>query len=215
MKQYLLYLIAMVCWPTAIFGGTYHLKVDMEPQELKDYFYGASILIEYPNGDTDFAGESEADIPEGAVLRIYPMFEFEGFALAGWKENGTSIALEIKTSEWGEIYTQYTMPGKDVVLTAVYSNGSDNPPLQDGHKFTVSADLYGGVGDGESWGYIRNVLHIINGKTSAMSVIQGHSVSKGDTILIDVQPSGNCILKEWKENDVVKRHIWYSALSRR
>ena len=84
----------MICWPTAIFGGTYHLKVDMEPQELKDYFYGASILIEYPNGDTDFAGENEADIPEGAVLRIYPMFEFEGFALVGWKENGKSVPLE-------------------------------------------------------------------------------------------------------------------------
>jgi len=205
MKQYLLYLIALVCWPTAIFGGTYHLKVDMEPQELKDFFYGASILIEYPNGETDFAGETEADIPEGAVLRIYPMFEFEGFALAGWKENGKSVALEIKTSEWGEIYTQYTMPGKDVVLTAVYSNGSDNPPLQDAHKFTISADNYGGAGVGESWGYIRNVLHIKNGKASVMYVIQGNGVSEGDTILIDVQPSGKCILKEWKENDVAKQ----------
>lgn len=203
----------MVCWPTAIFGGTYHLKVDMEPQELKEFFYGASILIEYPNGETDFAGESEADIPEGAVLRIYPMFEFEGFALAGWKENGTSIALEIKTSEWGEIYTQYTMPGKDVVLTAVYSNGSDNPdipdipdpPLPTTYKFIVSADHIGDTGGDSGWGAIGAVRQIKNGRKYVMALDYNNEMSEGDTIHIYAQSSSPYWkLKEWKENGIVK-----------
>ena len=201
MKRYLLYLLALIWLPMAAFGQTRHLKVDMEPKELSEFFLGASILIIQPNGDMDFVGETEGDIPVGSRVRIYPMLNFEGFSLVRWKENGSPANIEIKTSEWGEICSDYVMPDKDVVLTAVYSNGSDdpdNPPLQDAHKFIVSTGQDGG-------GYIGNVLHIKNGKFFTLSVNQGNGVSKGDTILIDVQPSNYYKLKEWKENDVVKQ----------
>lgn len=201
MKRYLLYLLALIWLPMAAFGQTRHLKVDMEPKELSEFFLGASILIIQPNGDMDFVGETEGDIPVGSRVRIYPMLNFEGFSLVRWKENGSPANIEIKTSEWGEICSDYVMPDKDVVLTAVYSNGSDdpdNPPLQDAHKFIVSTGQDGG-------GYIGNVLHIKNGKFFTLSVNQGNGISKGDTILIDVQPSNYYKLKEWKENDVVKQ----------
>ena len=201
MKRYLLYLLALIWLPMAAFGQTRHLKVDMEPKELSEFFLGASILIIQPNGGMDFVGETEGDIPVGSRVRIYPMLNFEGFSLVRWKENGSPTNIEIKTSEWGEVCSDYVMPDKDVVLTAVYSNGSDgpdNPPLQDAHKFIVSTGQDGG-------GYIGNVLHKKNGKFFTLSVNQGNGVSKGDTILIDVQPSNYYKLKEWKENDVVKQ----------
>ena len=207
MKRYLFYLIVLICWPLAIFGQTHHLKVDMEPQELKEFFLGASILKVLPNGEMDFVGETEGDVAAGSKLIIYPMFNFEGFSLVRWKENGTPIDLETKTSEWGEICVEYTMPDKDVVLTAVYSNGSDDPdpPLPDVRKLTVSADHYGDGDYGESWGYIRNVVRKKNGSMWVLSVGQANAVSEGDTILIEAQPSNHCNLKEWKENETVKQ----------
>jgi len=207
MKRYLFYLTALICWPLAVFGQTHHLKVDMEPQELKEFFLGASILKILPGGEMDFVGETEGDVAAGSLVRIYPMLNFEGFSLVRWKENGTPIDLEIKTSEWGEICVDYTMPDKDVVLTAVYSNGSDDPdpPLPDVRKLTVSADHYGDLDDGESWGYIGNVVRKKNGAMWVLSVGQTNSVSEGDTILIEAKPSSHWELKDWWENETVKQ----------
>ena len=116
MKQYLLYLIALVCLPLAVFGKTYHLKVEITPHGDK---YGTSVLILNPDESMDFVGEDEGDIAEGKVVRLYPWCGLGGYTLKEWKEDGTVISLETKVSQWGEIYADYTMPGKDVVLTAV------------------------------------------------------------------------------------------------
>lgn len=207
MKRYLFYLIALICWPLAVFGQTHHLIVDMEPQELKDFFLGASILKVLPDGDMEFVGEGEGDVAAGTKLVIYPMFDFEGFSLVRWKENGTPIDLETKVSEWGEICVDYTMPDKDVVLTAVYSNGSDDPdpPLPDYHKLTVGTDHYGDAGVGESWGYIEHMVRKKNGIMWTLYGGQANAVSEGDTILIDAKPSRYWMLKEWKENGTIKQ----------
>ena len=93
MKQYLLYLIALVCWPLAMLGGTHHLKVEIEPHGAQ---YGSSILILNPDGSMDFVGEDEGDVPEGKLVRIYPMCGLDGYTVKQWKENGTVIPLETK-----------------------------------------------------------------------------------------------------------------------
>ena len=220
MKRYLFYLIAIICWPFAVFGQTHHLKVDMEPQELKEYFLGASILKVLPDGNVEFVGDTEGDIAAGSKLIIYPEFNYGGFSLVRWKENGTPINLETKTSEWGEIYADYTMPDKDVVLTAVFSNGSDNPENPDNpdnpenpdppqpttFKFKVSADHYGDVGNDTDWGYIGRATYIKNGRNYVLTIGYENELSEGDTIQIYAQSENQYWkLKEWKENEVVKR----------
>lgn len=214
MKQYLFYLIALVCWPLAVFGKTYHLKVEITPHGDQ---YGTSVLILNPDGSMDFVGEDEGDIAEGKVVRLYPMCGLEGYTLKEWKEDGTVISLDTKTSEWGEIYADYTMPGKDVVLTAVFSNGSDNPDNPDNpdipdnpvspttYQFKVSADHYGDLGDADGFGSIGKASHIKNGKSYVLSTDEGNAMSEGDTIRLYALPADEFwTLKEWKENGAVR-----------
>lgn len=205
MKRYLFYLIAIICWPLAVFGQMHHLKVEITPHGSQ---YGSSILILNPNGSMEFVGEDEGDIAAGKMVRIYPMSGLEGYTLKEWKENGTPINLETKASEWGEIYADYTMPNKDVVLTAVFSNGSDNPdpPQPSIHNFRVSADHYGDVGNDVGWGAIGNVLRIKNGKSYVLSIGYTNELSTGDTLHIYAQSENQYwTLKEWKENEAVKQ----------
>lgn len=205
MKRYIFYLIALICWPLAVFGQTHHLKVEITPHGSQ---YGSSVLILNPDGSMDFVGENEGDIAAGKLVRIYPMSGLEGYTLKEWKENGTPINLETKTSEWGEIYADYTMPDKDVVLTAVFSNGSDNPdpPQPSIHNFKVSADHYGNVGNDVGWGAIGNVLRIKNGKSYVLSIGYTNELSTGDTLHIYAQSENQYwTLKEWKENEAVKQ----------
>lgn len=205
MKRYLFYLIAIICWPLAVFGQMHHLKVEITPHGSQ---YGSSILILNPNGSMEFVGEDEGDIAAGKMVRIYPMSGLEGYTLKEWKENGTPINLETKASEWGEIYADYTMPNKDVVLTAVFSNGSDNPdpPQPSIHNFKVSADHYGDVGNDVGWGAIGNVLRIKNGKSYVLSIGYTNELSTGDTLHIYAQSENQYwTLKEWKENEAVKQ----------
>lgn len=205
MKRYLFYLIAIICWPLAVFGQMHHLKVEITPHGSQ---YGSSILILNPDGSMEFVGEDEGDIAAGKMVRIYPMSGLEGYTLKEWKENGTPINLETKASEWGEIYADYTMPNKDVVLTAVFSNGSDNPdpPQPSIHNFRVSADHYGNVGNDVGWGAIGNVLRIKNGQPYVLSIGYTNELSTGDTLHIYAQSENQYwTLKEWKENEAVKQ----------
>ena len=211
MKQYLLYLIVLVCLPLAAFGKTYHLKVEITPHGEQ---YGTSVLILNPDESMDFVGEDEGDIAEGKVVRLYPWCGLDGYTLKEWKEDGTVISLETKVSQWGEIYADYTMPGKDVVLTAVFSNGSDNPDNPDKpdnpdlpttYQFKVSADHYGDLGDDGGFGSIGKASHIKNGKSYLLSTDVGNAMSEGDTIRLYALPADEFwTLKEWKENDAVK-----------
>ena len=205
MKRYLFYLIAIICWPLAVFGQMHHLKVEITPHGSQ---YGSSILILNPDGSMEFVDENEGDIAAGKMVRIYPMSGLEGYTLKEWKENGTPINLETQTSQWGEIYADYTMPNKDVVLTAVFSNGSDNPdpPQPSIHNFKVSADHYGDVGNDVGWGAIGNVLRIKNGKSYVLSIGYTNELSTGDTLHIYAQSENQYwTLKEWKENEAVKQ----------
>ena len=205
MKRYLFYLIAIICWPLAVFGQMHRLKVEITPHGSQ---YGSSILILNPDGSMEFVDENEGDIAAGKMVRIYPMSGLEGYTLKEWKENGTPINLETQTSQWGEIYADYTMPNKDVVLTAVFSNGSDNPdpPQPSIHNFKVSADHYGDVGNDVGWGAIGNVLRIKNGKSYVLSIGYTNELSTGDTLHIYAQSENQYwTLKEWKENEAVKQ----------
>ena len=208
MKRYLFYLIALICWPLAVFGKTYHLKVEITPHGDQ---YGASVLILNPDGSMDFVGEDEGDIPEGKVVRLFPWCGLEGYTLKEWKEDGTVISLDTKTTKGGEIYADYIMPGKDVVLTAVFSNDSDNPenpdpPQPTTFKFKVSADHYGDVGNDTDWGYIGKASHIKNGRNYVLTIGYENELSEGDTIQIYAQSENQYWkLKEWKENEVVKK----------
>ena len=67
MKRYLFYLIAIICWPLAVFGQMHHLKVEITPHGSQ---YGSSILILNPDGSMEFVGEDEGDIAAGKMVRI-------------------------------------------------------------------------------------------------------------------------------------------------
>jgi len=211
MKKYLLYLIAIVCCPLTVFGASYHLKVNIEPH---GEYHGASLLILESDGNMTFVGENEGDVDEGKVVRIYPMCGLDGYTLKEWQEDGKPISLETQTSQWGEIYADYTMPGRDVILTAVFSNGSvkpddpdqpDDPPLPTTFQLSVSANNNGEVGVDENKGTIGKIIHRKGHQDYTFPVDEINEFSKGDTIKIYAQQaSHDWKLVEWKENEAVK-----------
>ena len=92
MKRYIFYLIALICWPLAVFGQTHHLKVEITPHGSQ---YGSSILILNSDGSMDNHYENEGDIAAGKLVRIYPMSGLEGYTVKEWKENGVLDAPHI------------------------------------------------------------------------------------------------------------------------